>query len=159
MIKTGSTTAASVVIIVSVSSITIVVPSVIVPVPTVISVTLIVSPRRRSVIVSRVIRPRLIRPVIRAVMRSAIGLNTMISSRSGGTSSTSSSMSNSNALAFDILARKLVNCSLSLLSRLHHDKTEATGLLRVGVNHDLNLGNLANLAEQIFELTFGNGAR
>lgn len=68
-------------------------------------------------------------------------------------------MSNSNALAFDILARKLVNCSLRLLRGLHHDKTEATGLLRVGVNHDLNLGNLANLAEQIFKLTLGNGTR
>lgn len=155
----GSTTAASVVVIVSVSSITIVIPSVVVPVPTVISVTLIVSPRRRSVIVSRVVRPRLVRPVIRAVLRSAIGLHTMISARSGCTSSTSSSMSNSNALAFDILARKLVNCSLRLLRGLHHDKTEATGLLRVGVNHDLNLGNLANLAEQIFKLTLGNGTR
>lgn len=92
-------------------------------------------------------------------MRSAIGLHTMVSARSGGTSSTSSSMSNSDALAFDVLARKLVNCSLSLLPRLHHDKTEATGLLGVGVNHDLNLGNLANLAEQIFERTLGNGTR
>lgn len=27
------------------------------------------------------------------------------------------------------------------------------------VNHDLNLGNLANLTEQIFELTLGNGTR
>lgn len=126
---------------------------------------------RAAVRVARVVRARLVWPVLVAATSVAtaattttwaVKLGAVVTARGGRAGTGTLRVGDSHHAALDVGAREGRDGVLSLLVGLEHDKAKAARLLwklaqhprvltRVGVSHDLGLGDLAALGENVLE--------